>query len=120
LLDPDGQPFTIEFLDDDPSFEPHHNGYINSLRSIGIAATYRVVDAAQYTERLKSFDYDMVVSRFSMPLYPDEGIRQFFSSESAGQNGSYNMAGVADPVVDALLDRVVYASDWDGFVAAAR
>jgi microcin C transport system substrate-binding protein len=119
-LAPDGTLFTIEFLDDDATFEPHHNAYIAGLNLLGIAATYRVVDAAQYNERQKRFDFDMTVSRFSMPLYPDEGIKQFFSSRHAGQQGSYNLAGVSDPVVDALLERVVESGDWDSFVAASR
>lgn len=120
LLAPDGSPFTIEFLDDDATFEPHHNAYIAGLKLLGITGSYRVVDAAQYTERLKRFDFDMVVSRFSTVLYPDEGIKQFFGSDRATQEGSYNLAGVADPAVDALLDKMTRADDWDTFVTASR
>ncbi len=120
LLAPDGSPFTIEFLDDDPAFEPHHNAYINGLRSLGIAATYRVVDGAQYTERLKSFDYDVTVSRFSMALYPDEGILNFFQSDSATRDGSNNLAGIADPVLDEILLRLVRTRNWDDFVTITR
>jgi microcin C transport system substrate-binding protein len=120
LLAPDGSPFTIEFLDDDPSFEPHHNAYISGLRLLGITGTYRVVDAAQYNERLKRFDFDMVVSRFSTILFPDEGIKQFFASDRADQQGSYNLSGVADPAVDVLLNRVTTATDWESFVTAGR
>ncbi len=120
LLAPDGSPFTIEFLDDDATFEPHHMAYIAGLKLLGIEARYRVVDAAQYNERLKRFDFDMVVSRFSMPLYPDEGIEQFFASDRAGQQGSYNLAGIAEPAIDALLKKVVNAEDWDTFVSASR
>lgn len=120
LLAPDGSPFTIEFLDDDATFEPHHNAYIASLRLLGIAGSYRVVDPAQFNERQKRFDFDMVVSRFSMPLYPDDDIKQFFASDRAGQQGSYNLAGVAEPAIDALLEKVVQADDWDTFVTASR
>jgi microcin C transport system substrate-binding protein len=120
LYAPDGSPFTIEFLDDDATFEPHHNAYIAGLKLLGIAATYRVVDPAQFNERQKRFDYDMVVSRFSSVLYPDEAIKQFFSSERAAQEGSYNLAGIADPAVDALLEKVIHTEDWDSFVTASR
>ena len=120
LLAPDGSPFTVEFLDDDPVFEPHHNAYINGLSSLGIDANYRVVDAAQYAERLKSFDFDITVSRFTMALYPDEGILNFFHSDSAGRNGSYNLAGIADPALDEILTRLVRTRDWDGFVVATK
>lgn len=120
LLTPDGEPFTIEFLDDDPTFEPHHNAYIAGLKLLGIEASYRVVDAAQYNERLKRFDFDMVVSRFSMPLYPDQAIEQFFASDRAEQEGSYNLAGIAEPAIDALLKKVIHAEDWDTFAVASR
>ena len=120
LLAPDGSPFTIEFLDDDPTFEPHHNAYINGLRSLGISATYRVVEGAQYTERLKKFDFDVTVSRFSMALYPDEGILNFFHSDSAKRDGSNNLAGIADPVLDEILVKLVRTRNWDDFVTITR
>jgi microcin C transport system substrate-binding protein len=120
LLTPQGEPFTIEFLDDDPSFEPHTNAYIAGLKLLGISGTYRVVDPAQYNERMKRFDFDMVSSRFNMPLYPDETIEQFFASDRAEQEGSYNLSGIADAAIDALLKKVVNAEDWDTFVTASR
>jgi microcin C transport system substrate-binding protein len=120
LLAPDGTPFTIEFLDDDPSFEPHHMAYIASLKLLGINGTYRVVDAAQYKERLNRFDYDMVVSRFALPLYPDEGIKSFFEAKRADEQGSYNLSGVANPAIDTLLNKVVQSKDWDTFVTTSR
>ncbi len=72
LLAADGSPFTIEILDDDSAFEPHASAYIGALKLLGIKGSYRVVDAAQFNERMKRFDYDLVPSRFSLPLYPDE------------------------------------------------
>jgi len=120
LTTPDGSPFTIEFLDDDNTFEPHHMAYIAGLKLLGIGATYRVVDAAQNNDRLKNFDFDMTASRFSSSLFPDEGIKQFFGSEQAKQPGSYNLAGVSDPAIDVMLDKFATAEDWDSFVIAAR
>ncbi|MGQ7792064.1 extracellular solute-binding protein [Faunimonas sp. B44] len=120
LLTPQGEPFTVEFLGNDSTFEPHHNAYINGLRLLGIRGSYRIVDPAQYNERLKRFDFDMVVSRFRTSLYPDEGIRQFFSSERAKQEGSYNLAGVASPAVDALVEAMIGSEDWESFVTSAR
>lgn len=120
LLLPSGEPFTIEFLDDDNAFEAHHNAFIRGLELLGVAATYRVVDAAQYNARKRDFDYDMLVGRFSTPLYPDGFIRQFFGSASAAQPGSYNLAGVADPAVDELLTLIVEATTRDDFTHATR
>lgn len=120
LLLPGGEPLTIEFLDDDNTFEPHHNAFIANLRLIGIEATYRVVDASQYTLRVRDFDFDMTVSRYTMPLYPDRFIRQFFGSSSASTPGSYNLAGIASPAIDAILDAIVAARTPDAFTAANR
>lgn len=120
LLAPDGAPFTIEFLDDDSTFEPHHMAYIAGLKLLGIEATYRVVDPAQSNDRLKNFDFDMTPTRFSGALYPDEGIKQFFGSAQAKQAGSWNLSGIADPAIDSILDKYTKAEDWDTFVTAAR
>jgi microcin C transport system substrate-binding protein len=120
LLLPNGEPLTIEFLDDDNTFEPHHNNFIANLRLIGVAATYRVVDASQYTLRIRDFDFDMTVSRYTMPLYPDRFIRQFFGSSSAATPGSYNLAGIANPAIDAILDKVIAAKTPEEFTTANR
>jgi microcin C transport system substrate-binding protein len=90
------------------------------LKLLGIPATYRVVDAAQFNERLKNFDFDLTVSRISAALYPDEGIRLVFASQGAEQPGSYNLAGIADPAVDALVEKVIHSDDWDTFVTASK
>jgi microcin C transport system substrate-binding protein len=118
MLLPSGEPLTIEFLDDDNSFEPHHNAYIRNLRRLGIEATYRVVDASQYTLRRREFDFDMTISRYTMPMYPDSFIRQIFGSSSAASPGSYNLAGVANPAIDAVLDRIVAAETQEEFKTA--
>ena len=120
LLAPNGEPLTIEFLDDDPTFEPHVNGYIAGLKLLGIAGNYRVVDGAQFNKRMNDFDFDMIPHRFSNPLYPDESIKQLFGSKAAKQLGSNNFSGIADPAIDALLEKVAQSDDWDKFVTASR
>jgi microcin C transport system substrate-binding protein len=120
LLAPNGEPLTIEFLDDDPAFEPHVNGYIASLKLLGIAGNYRVVDGAQFNKRMNDFDFDLIPHRLSNPLYPDESIRQLFGSKSAKEPGSYNFSGIADPAIDVLVEKVAQSDDWDKFVTASR
>ena len=56
---------------------------------------------------MNDFDFDLIAHRFSNPLYPDESIKQLFGSKAAKQPGSYNLSGIADPAIDALLDKVV-------------
>jgi microcin C transport system substrate-binding protein len=107
---PNGEVFKIEFLIDEPSIEPHHAPYIKNLGTLGIEASIRLVDAVQYRARLEDFDFDMAMSRFSMSATPGDGMRPFFSSQAAATKGSYNMAGIASPAIDALIEKVIGAN----------
>jgi microcin C transport system substrate-binding protein len=107
LLLPDGEPFEIEFLDFDNALEPHTAPFIRNLNLLGITARFRVVDPAQYKERTDNFDYDIVTSRFGLGLTPGEAMRAYFSSHTANVPGSYNISGIADPVVDALIEEAL-------------
>src|SRR3984957_2750845 len=106
---PNGEVFKIEFLVDEPSLQPHHAPYIKNLGTLGIEATLRVVDPVQYRARVEDFDFDLAMSRFSMSATPGDGMRPFFSSQAAATKGSYNMAGIASPVIDALLEKIIGA-----------
>jgi microcin C transport system substrate-binding protein len=106
---PDGRPITIEFLIDEPTFTPHHLAYIKSLGVIGIDATLRVVDPVQYRARVDAFDFDITVERFSFSATPGDSLRTYFSSQAAATKGSQNLAGIADPAVDALVDLIIAA-----------
>ena len=106
---PDGKPFEIEFLDFDNALEPHTAPFIKNLKLLGIEARYRVVDAAQYKRRLDDFDYDVVTSRFGLGLTPGEGMRSTFGSEAASLPGSHNVSGIANKVVDALIEKALVA-----------
>jgi len=107
LMLPDGRPFDIEFLDFEGSLAPHTAPFINNLKLLGIEARYRIVDAAQYKRRTDDFDYDIVTSRFGFGLTPGEGMRAYFGSEAAAMQGSRNVSGIADPVVDALIEKAL-------------
>ena len=120
MLLPSGEHLTVEFLDDDSTFEPHHNSFINNLNRLGIAASFRVVDASQYTLRRREFDFDITISRYTMPMYPHRFIYQIFGSSSANAPGSFNLAGVANPAVDAVLEKIVDAQNPDEFRTANR
>ena len=108
---PDGSPFTIEFLIDDPVFEPHHLAYIRNLKLLGIDATLRLVDAAQYKRRTNTFDFDVVVEAFGFGLTPGADMRNAFGSEAARTEGSRNLSGIGDPAIDELLSKAVVAND---------
>jgi microcin C transport system substrate-binding protein len=117
---PNGEPITIEFLIDEPSFEPHHMPFIRNLGTLGIDATLRIVDPVQYRARRDGFDFDITIDRFSFSATPGDSLRSFFSSQAAALKGSNNLAGIADPAVDALIDMIVAADSRDALVTACR
>lgn len=120
LRAPSGEPMTIEFLLDEPSFQPHHMPFIKNLGTLGIEATLRVVDPVQFRARLDDFDFDLTITRFSMSSTPGDALRTFFSSRAARIRGSQNLAGIADPVIDALIERIVEAPDREALTIACR
>jgi microcin C transport system substrate-binding protein len=117
---PDGEPIDIEFLLDEPAFEPHHMALIKNLATLGIAATIRLVDPVQYRARLDDFDFDITVSRFSFSSTPGDSLRTFFSSRAATLKGSNNLAGIADPVIDALIETTIAADTRPALITACR
>src|SRR5579863_7184217 len=117
---PNGEAFRIEFLADEPSLEPHHAPYIKNLGTLGIEASLRLVDPVQYRARVEDFDFDMTIERFSMSATPGDGMRPFFSSQSAATKGSYNLAGIADPVIDALIEKILSADNRADLTVACR
>ncbi|MBE7204596.1 MAG: ABC transporter substrate-binding protein, partial [Parafilimonas terrae] len=106
---PGGQPFTIEFLDFQGSLERHTAPFIKNLRLLGIDASFRTVDAAQYQSRVQNFDFDVVVLNYPGAFTPGEGLRLAYGSEAARTPGSQNLTGIADPVVDALVAKALVA-----------
>jgi microcin C transport system substrate-binding protein len=117
---PDGQPFTIEFLIDEPSFEPHHMPFIRNLKTLGIDASLRIVDPVQYRARRDGFDFDITIDRFSFSSTPGDSLRSFFSAQAAGLKGSNNLAGIADPAVDALIETIIAANSRPALTTACR
>ena len=120
LTNDKGERFEIEFLIFQPTFERILNPYARSLERLGIAAKIRIVDSAQYQNRLNEFDYDIVTARFVMPLTPGIEQRNLWGSATVDLSGSYNLSGVRNPVVDALIDKLIAARDRDGLTVAAR
>jgi len=119
-VDPKGEPVTFEFLIDEPTFQPHHMPFIKNLATIGIDATLRLVDPVQYRKRVDEFDYDVTVERFNFSTTPGDSLRSYFSSQSANMPGSYNRAGIADPVVDALIEKIIGADTRGELTIACR
>ncbi|CAN5208415.1 extracellular solute-binding protein [soil metagenome] len=119
-MTPQGEPFKLEFLLDEPAFQAHHMPYIKNLGTLGIEATVRLVDPVQFRARRDDFDFDACIERFSFSTVPGDSLRSFFSMQSAATKGSNNLAGISDPVVDALMNDVIAADTRAKLVFAAR
>lgn len=106
-----GEPFRFELLIDQPTWERIGLPFARNLERLGIEMRVRSVDSAQYENRLRDFDFDMVVYVWGQSLSPGNEQREFWSSAAADQPGSRNLAGLKNPAVDTLVDQVIAAPD---------
>jgi microcin C transport system substrate-binding protein len=119
-VDPKGERIAFEFLIDEPTFQPHHMPFIKNLATLGITANLRIVDPVQYRVRRDEFDFDLTVDRFGFSTTPGDSLRSFFSAQAAATKGSNNLAGMADPAIDSLIDTIIAATTRAELVTAAR
>ena len=117
---PNGEVFAIEFLIDEASFQPHHASFIRNLSQLGIDASLRLIDAVQFRARVEAFDFDITVERLSLSATPGDSIRPYFTSQAAATKGSYNLAGIANPAVDALVETIIAARTRSDLTVACR
>lgn len=115
-----GEVLSVELLSSSPNEERVFLPYKASLERLGIAATVRTVDDVQYTNRTRAFDFDIATGLWPQSLSPGNEQREFWGSQAAAREGSRNLAGIADPAVDALIDKVIFARDRDELVAATK
>jgi microcin C transport system substrate-binding protein len=119
-ISPKGEAIKAEFLIDEPSFQPHHATLIKNLATLGIQANLRIVDPVQYRRRVDDFDFDLIVQRFGFSTTPGDSLRSYFSSQAAALKGSQNLAGIGDPVIDELIERIIAADTRSGLVTACK
>ena len=117
---PGGEALTLEFLDDDPVFQPVTQPFIRNLALLGIRASSRMVDPSQYQARLKDFDFDLTARRYGGGVTPGADLRDLYGSRAAATAGSNNLSGISDPAVDALLTAVAGAESRGALTAACR
>lgn len=115
-----GEAFEIEFLTTDPTSERLLGPYVKNLVALGIAASIRKIDPAQFERRRKSFDYDITIARFVMSVTPGPELRAYFDSSSADVDASFNLSGIKNPVVDALLAKAAGATSRADLTTAVR
>jgi microcin C transport system substrate-binding protein len=120
LVDAAGKPVTVEILVQDPSSERIALFYKPSLERIGVTTSIRIVDDAQYQNRLRNFDFDVITDLWGQSLSPGNEQREFWGSQTADQPGSKNTIGIKNPAIDALIEKVIFAKDRPTLVAATR
>jgi microcin C transport system substrate-binding protein len=120
LVGASGKPLSVEILVQDPSAERIALFYKPSLERIGVSASIRIVDDAQYQNRLRSFDFDMIIDQWGESLSPGNEQREYWGSQAADAPGARNTIGIKNPAIDALIEKVIYAKDRAGLVAATK
>jgi microcin C transport system substrate-binding protein len=115
-----GEVLGAEFLSDNPGDERVILPYKASLERLGIEVRVRSVDPVQYTNRVRSFDFDLIMAVWPQSISPGNEQREFWGAEAADRPGSRNLAGINDPAVDALIREIVFAKTREDLVAACR
>ena len=115
-----GQPFNFEILLYDPTFERVVLPFKKNLARLGIKVDIRMVDTAQYINRLRDYDFDMIITTFGQTESPGNEQRQFWGSDAANIPGTQNYAGIQDPVIDKLIEGLISAPNRKALVTATR
>jgi microcin C transport system substrate-binding protein len=120
LTSPNKVPLEIEFLLASPEFERIVGPFIQNLKRLGINARIRTVDPAQYINRVRERDFDMIVQSWGQSLSPGNEQREYWSTDAADRNGSRNVAGIKNLAIDALIDKIIHADDRPELITATR
>jgi microcin C transport system substrate-binding protein len=115
-----GEPMSVELLVTEPAFERVMLFFKPSLLRIGIGVSVRVVDSAQYENRLRQWDFDVITASWGESLSPGNEQRGFWGSRAADQPGSRNLIGIKNPAIDTLIERVIFTKDRDDLIAATK
>jgi len=115
-----GERMMLELLVEEPAFERVMLFYKPSLERLGMAVSVRTIDSAQYENRMRQWDFDIIIASWGESLSPGNEQRGFWGSRAADQPGSRNLIGIKNPAVDKLIERVIYAKDRAELVAATH
>jgi microcin C transport system substrate-binding protein len=115
-----GEKMAVEVLITAPTFERVISFWKPLLERVGVDVSIRIVDASQYENRLRNWDFDMIVASWGQTLSPGNEQRNYWGSQAADQPGSDNYVGIKDPAIDALIERVIFAKSREELEAATR
>jgi microcin C transport system substrate-binding protein len=116
----DGVTLEFEILESNPQFERWTLPFIKNLKRLGVQASFRVIDSAQYTNRIQDFDFDMTVSSIGQSSSPGNEQREYWGSGKADVKGSRNTMGIQNPAIDALIEKLIKAEDRKDLVAHTK
>jgi microcin C transport system substrate-binding protein len=120
LVNAKGEPLTVEFLIQSPDFERVLLPLKTNLEKLGVKASIRNIDSSQYTSRERSYDFDVVVHVFGQSISPGNEQRDYWGAAAADKPGNANLIGIKSPVIDKLVDKVVFAANRADLVAATK
>ena len=120
LKNKDGKPFEFEILEDTGMFDRWVLPFIANLKKLGIKANLREIDVAQFQSRVNDFDFDMTINVYGQSLTPGNEQFAYWGSETADASGSQNLSGIKNPVVDALIPKIVRAETREQLITATR
>ncbi len=120
LKNRDGKAFEFDILLVSQAFERVMASYVRNLQKLGIKVRYRTIDPTLYTERLKTFDFDMIVTTYGQSQSPGNEQRNYWHSSVAAVKGSKNYAGIESAIVDNFVERVIYAENRTQLIAACK
>ena len=120
LENEDGEVFVIDVLLVQKGFGRILAPYAHNLKKLGIEMNYRTVDDSLYKRRLDAFEFDMVVTSFPQSVSPGNELMNMFHSTAAEMNGSRNLIGLTDPVIDVLIEKIINAEDREHLVIASH
>ena len=115
-----GESLDFTFLLAQKGFERIIAPFVSNLKKLGITASYRTIDTSLYQRKVETYDFDMVVMRYGQSQSPGNELKNYFSSQAAAKEGSLNLAGISSPVVDSLIDEIIYSKDRLHLVTASR
>lgn len=120
LKDANNKVFRFEILLVSPSFERVMAPYVANLEKLGMEVDYRTIDPALYTDRVQNFNFDMIVHVYGQSLSPGNEQKNYWHSEAANRHGSKNLAGIQDPIIDNLVEKIIYANTQEELTAACK
>ena len=120
LYDTDNQPVEFNFLLAQKGFERILAPFAHNLKKLGIKLKYRTIDLSLYQRKVDSFDYDMMVMSYPQSQSPGNELIAMFHSSSSDKEGSYNLAGISDPNVDKLIEKIIYSNNRDKMIVASK